>query len=108
MSAVLERVGTITEKGQITVPKPVRDALGVSYGGRIVFRVDENGVSVHAAGTEDEDPVLAGFLSFLSRDMRDRPQAISVFPKALAKRIAELTRSTRVDSDEEIKGPVAL
>ena len=108
MPVVLERVGTITEKGQITVPKPVRDELGVSYGGKVVFRVDEKGVSVHAASNEEEDPVLAGFLSFLTEDMRDRPQAISVFPKTLAKRIADLTRSAQADPNEEIEGPVAL
>jgi antitoxin PrlF len=107
MPTVLERVGTITEKGQITVPKPVRDALGVSYGGRVVFRVDEHGVSVHAVTGEEEDPILAGFLSFLARDMRDRPQAISAFPAALAERIAELA-AAEVDPDEAIEGPVAL
>ena len=108
MSTVLERIGTITEKGQITVPKPVRDALGVSYGGRVVFRIDENGVSVHAASDENEDPILAGFLSFLALDMHDRPQSISVFPEALVKRIGELTNAAELDPDEEIEGPVAL
>jgi antitoxin PrlF len=107
MPTVLERVGTITEKGQVTIPKPVRDALGVGYGGRVVFRIDENGVSVHAAD-DDQDPILAGFLSFLANDMRERPQSISVFPKALAKRIAELTGAVEVDPEEEIEGPVAL
>jgi len=108
MPTVLERVGTITEKGQITVPKPVRDALGVSYGGRVVFRVDEHGVSVHAASDEEEDPVLAGFLSFLAKDMRDRPQAISAFPTAFVERIAELTGGAEIDPNEAIEGPVAL
>jgi antitoxin PrlF len=108
MPAVLERVGTITEKGQITVPKPVRDALGVSYGGRVVFRVDKHGVSVHAADDERKDPVVAGFLSFLAKDMRDHPEMISAFPTALAKRIGELTGTDEVDPDGEIEGPVAL
>lgn len=108
MGAIVEKVGTITEKGQITVPKPVRDALGVSYGGRIVFRVDENGVSVHAADEERRDPVLESFLIFLARDMQEHPEKISAFPKALAGRMAELTGSARVDLDEEIEGPVAL
>jgi antitoxin PrlF len=108
MSTVLERIGTITEKGQITVPKPVRDALGVSYGGRIIFRVDESGVSVRAADSEEEDPILGRFLSFLAKDMGDRPEAISAFPAALAERIATLTGPAEIDSDEEIEGPVAL
>ena len=108
MPAALERIGAITQKGQVTIPKPVRDALGVSYGGRIVFRVDEHGVSVHAAEDERRDPVLESFLSFLAKDMRNRPEAISAFPTALAKRIAKLTGSAEVGPDEGIEGPVAL
>lgn len=32
----------VTSKGQITLPKPVRDALGLAPGDRVLFRV-ENG-----------------------------------------------------------------
>ena len=35
--SVIEAVCTITAKGQTTVPKAIRQALGVSYGGRITF-----------------------------------------------------------------------
>ena len=38
MPALLEEISTITAKGQTTVPKSVRQALGVDYGGRIAFR----------------------------------------------------------------------
>jgi antitoxin PrlF len=31
----------VTSKGQITIPKAVRDALGISEGDEIVFRVEE-------------------------------------------------------------------
>ncbi len=31
-------IGTMTSKGQITVPKEVRDALGLAAGTRVVFR----------------------------------------------------------------------
>jgi AbrB family looped-hinge helix DNA binding protein len=30
----------VTSKGQVTVPKPVRDALGLKEGDDVVFRVD--------------------------------------------------------------------
>jgi antitoxin PrlF len=30
----------ITSKGQVTLPKPVRDALGVAEGDQVVFRVE--------------------------------------------------------------------
>lgn len=32
----------VTSKGQITIPKSVRDALGISEGDAIVFRVEEH------------------------------------------------------------------
>ena len=47
--SVIEEVCTITAKGQTTVPKAIRQVLGVSYGGRITFRVEDGTVSVHAA-----------------------------------------------------------
>jgi len=34
----------MTSKGQITIPKEVRDALGLEAGHRIAFQVRENGV----------------------------------------------------------------
>eukprot|EP01035_Chromulina_nebulosa_P062078 gene62078-84899_t len=57
MGALLRKVSTITEKGQVTVPKSVRDALGLGYGGRIVFCIDENRrVSIKRDDDDDEDP----------------------------------------------------
>lgn len=32
----------VTSKGQITIPKEVRDALGISEGDQVVFRVEEH------------------------------------------------------------------
>ncbi len=37
----MEIAATVTSKGQVTLPKAVRDALGVHEGDRIVFRVLE-------------------------------------------------------------------
>lgn len=71
---VVEEVCTITAKGQTTVPKAVRQALGVGYGGRIAFRVEKETVTVHALPEEDStDPALAPFLALLEADMAARP-----------------------------------
>jgi len=37
-------VATVTSKGQITVPKAVRDAIGLIAGDQVDFRVREDGV----------------------------------------------------------------
>jgi antitoxin PrlF len=104
----LEETSTITAKGQTTVPKSIRQALGLAYGGKIAFRINEHGVSVHRVDAETDDPVLSGFLDFLGRDMKRRPEAISALSPALVARIAALTKDMDIDPGEEIEGEVAL
>lgn len=38
----MDAAAKVTSKGQVTVPKPVRDALGIDEGDEIVFRVEGN------------------------------------------------------------------
>ena len=42
----MERRAKVTSKGQITIPKAVREALGVRAGDSIVFEVDDSGARV--------------------------------------------------------------
>ncbi len=85
---VVEEVCTITAKGQTTVPKAVRQALGVGYGGRIAFRVGRGRVTIHALPEEkDVDPALAPFLALLEADYppgHRRPYAHSQRPWRVA------------------------
>ena len=68
MGAWLKEESTITAKGQTTVPKSVRQALGVDYGGRIAFVVDDQRrVYVQKVDADAaEDPVIESFLAFLA------------------------------------------
>ena len=109
MTALLEEISTITAKGQTTIPKSVRQALGVDYGGRIAFRVDgERGVTVYRADDEHDDPAIDGFLSFLAKDIERRPEALQPLSRDLVKRIEALTKDVSIDLDEPIDGAVEL
>jgi antitoxin PrlF len=111
MGALLKEESTITAKGQTTVPKSVRQALGVDYGGRIAFVVDDQRrVYVQKADAEEtEDPVIKGFLAFLAQDMARHPEkSVVSFPKALLDRAAALTDGMVVDLDAEIEGDVSI
>ena len=48
----LEKQAKITSKGQITIPREVRRALGVRPGDRVLFESDEKGMRVRPARTE--------------------------------------------------------
>ena len=67
---VVEEVCTIAANGQTTVPKAVRQALGVGYGGRIAFRVEDGQVTVRAVPKEDEGNAARGpLLAQLAADL---------------------------------------
>jgi antitoxin PrlF len=103
----IEKVATITAKGQTTVPKAVRQALGADYGGKIAWRIDEHGVSLHRVDPTD-DPALEAFLDFLASDMRTHPERIEAISPALRARIEALTSGVEIDLDAPIGGPVTL
>lgn len=107
MSVAIEEISTITAKGQTTVPKAVRQALGVDYGGRIAFRVNAKGVTVVRAD-EDDDPAIDAFLGFLAHEMRSHPERVREITPALVARIAALTEGMNANPDEAIDGDVAL
>jgi AbrB family looped-hinge helix DNA binding protein len=41
-STTMDAAAKVTSKGQVTVPKAVREALGIKEGDEIVFRVEGN------------------------------------------------------------------
>ncbi|CDN50829.1 Putative regulator PrlF (plasmid) [Neorhizobium galegae bv. orientalis str. HAMBI 540] len=109
MATVFKEVSTITAKGQTTVPKSVRQAMGLDYGDRIVFQVDdEHGVSIVREAADQPDPVVDSFLAFLARDMETRPEALSTLPPALVDRMTALTKGMKMDLDAPIDGEVDL
>lgn len=45
----MEQKARITSKGQVTIPKAVREALGIKEGDSLLFEVEGDEVRVHAA-----------------------------------------------------------
>lgn len=106
--SVIEERSTITAKGQTTVPKAVRQVLGVREGDEIAFRVEGQRVTVVAVGATHEDPVVGKFLSFLAKDIEQRPEALKSLSADFAARMESLVKGTKVDLDEPIDGDVDL
>lgn len=107
MAIILEEISTINAMGQTTVPKAVRQALGVDSGGRIVFRISDGGITVCRAD-DDEDPAINGFLSFLAADLKHRPETVKALGPELATRITALVSDVPDDLDDAIDGDVAF
>jgi antitoxin PrlF len=105
--AEIHEIATITSKGQITLPKAIRQALGVGVGGRVEFHLHNGEVVVTRADNgEHEDPAITAFLSLLEKDI-GVGRNVSSLPNDLAQAmLASLNHS--VDLDEEINGDVAL
>ncbi len=98
---------TITSKGQITLPKPIRQALGVDAGGKVDFELRADGqVVVSRSDAEHEDPAIGAFLDLLARDIR-AGRHVRGLPEDLARAMREQA-DRRADLDEDIDGDVAL
>jgi antitoxin PrlF len=104
----IEEVCPITAEGQTTVPKAIRQALGLRNGDRIAFRVENGAVSVHAVVAPGADPALAPFRALLERDIAARPAASIALTPDLAARVAAATEGVAADPEAPVEGDVAL
>jgi len=126
MPPMIHEVSTLSARGQVTIPKPIRQVLGVDAGARLSFEVLDDqrvvlvpavGVSARAAAAEESaqqnasgadesyDPALGPFLGLLDKDIdagrvRDLPKDLE---KMLLRR-----RGRPINLDEELIGEVAL
>jgi antitoxin PrlF len=100
-------IATVTSKGQITLPNPIRQALGIGVGGKVAFELRGSEVVVTRVDNErHEDPAIAAFLALLEKDIRAGTN-MTTLPQDLARTMVDnLHRSA--DLSEEIVGHVAL
>ena len=103
----IHKVATITSKGQITLPKSIRQALGVDAGGKVAFDFTGDRVIVTRVTNEPhEDPAIVSFLALLEKDIQSA-RHITTLPDDLARSMLA-TLGKRVDLNEDIEGDVAL
>lgn len=73
-------VAVLTSKGQVTIPKAVRDAMGLSMGDKLEFIVSDDGAAVLRPVTKRVDDVFGR----LHRPGR-RPVSVEEMDAAVAK-----------------------
>ncbi len=79
----IQNIATVTSKGQVTLPKVVRQALDLNVGSQITFTF--TGSSIVVSRLEDEehhDPAIQGFLSVLESDIK-QGQHVQALPADL-------------------------
>lgn len=65
----IQNTATVTSKGQITLPKFVRQTLGVDAGTKLAFTLQDGAIVVSRADDEHTDPAISSFLHMLEQDI---------------------------------------
>lgn len=105
--STIHEIATLTSKGQITVPKSIRQYLGVDAGARIAFSLEKGQVTVvRVDDDQHEDPAIGYFLTLLEKDIQNGRHISSLSEDLAQSLLARLGR--QVDLDEDIEGDVAL
>lgn len=107
MATIIEETSTITAKGQTTVPKAVRHALGIGYGDKIAFRVENGRVTVSNPESERRDPALAAFLKLIEKDIA-AGRHVRDLPVGVAAALRKALKHAPADLDEPLDGDVAF
>ncbi len=82
---------TLTSKGQVTIPKEVRERLGLKEGDRLVFRFDDQGNLLVLPEARSPLGRLSGLLHHLAGE---RPVTVEEMNEAIKRRAAERFKET--------------
>jgi antitoxin PrlF len=102
----IHEIATLTSKGQVTLPKSVRQLLGIDTGGKIAFDVRGGEIVVSRVETTHEDPAIGAFLGLLEADIRNG-RNLTTLPEDLAQTMLANANHC-VNLDEDIDGEVAI
>ena len=88
------------------MPKPIRQALGVDYGGKVEFdlRGTQN-IVTRADEPPHEDQAIGSFLALLEKDIRTGQHLCALPDDLVQAMLAAVTQP--VDLDADIEGDVA-
>lgn len=106
-ATTLETTSKITSKGQLTLPKSVREVLGVETGARVRFVIADGVVTVEAASNH-EDPAIGAFLALIENDIAKGHNLHADLPEELAAAMRHAIENVCVDLDEKITGDVSI
>ncbi|HEV8131068.1 MAG TPA: AbrB/MazE/SpoVT family DNA-binding domain-containing protein [Acidobacteriota bacterium] len=76
---------TLTSKGQVTIPKQIRDRLSLKVGDRLLFSADDRGNVIIRPQRQEPLGTLDGLLGHLAKA---RPVSIEEMGKAVRHRAA--------------------
>jgi antitoxin PrlF len=85
---------TLTSKGQVTIPKEIRQLLGLKEGDRLEFRLDDQGKVVIQPETEGPLGRLPGMLRHLARK---KPVTIEEMKEAVRRRARQKDLAARTE-----------
>lgn len=85
----------VTTKGQVTIPKEIRDALGIEPGDEITFRKDESGYRIQkkAPTTADGDDPFEKY--------RGAAESDATMPERMRRLRSEYPREADADDQSE-------
>ena len=96
----LETESTLTDRFQTTVPSPVRQALGLSKKDKIKYAIQSDGsVVISRLETQENDPVLGEFLSFIAADIQDHPERLEPLSASMSEGVDALLQGVEIDLD---------
>ena len=82
---------TVTSKGQVTIPKSIREKLGIGPGAHLIFKL-EPGERLVVEVERERTGSLAGALHHLAKE---RPVTVEELNEAIRRRAAAKSERTR-------------